>query len=107
MYKSRKRQCSMTCRLSLHNNAVRSNVSVYIARKPFSRQDHMMDTSERNLEDLIEQALLAAGSAQTTKGSAGRFTDQREITQYSYTKYRYRMGRRQGWRLSQKNLSGL
>jgi type I restriction enzyme R subunit len=51
---------------------MRSAVPVYIKRKPFSRRDHfLMDTSERNLEERIEQALLANGTEQAA-GSNGQ-----------------------------------
>lgn len=43
-----------------------------------------MDTSERNLEDLIEQALLTAEPAQTTKGNKGSQTRERSTSIHSY-----------------------
>ena len=52
------RPFSMARKETSRPDAVRSIVPVRIARKPFSRRDHSMDTSERNLETLIEQVLL-------------------------------------------------
>src|SRR5260370_30394375 len=66
------RPSSMERKRASRQSHVRSAISVHIARKPFSRRDHRMDTSERNLEDLIEQALLAAGTENTTNNGRGR-----------------------------------
>src|SRR5882762_2028582 len=66
------RPYSMERKRASHQSYVRSAISVHIARKPFSRRDHRMDTSERNLEDLIEQALLASRAESTTKNTRVR-----------------------------------
>src|SRR5260370_21828289 len=66
------RPSSMERKRASRQSHVRSAISVHIARKPFSRRDHRMDSSERNLEDLIEQALLVAGTENTTNNGRGR-----------------------------------
>ncbi len=66
------RPSSMERKRASRQSHVRSVVPVHIARKPFSRRDHRMDTSERNLEDLIEQALLASGTKNTTNNTRVR-----------------------------------
>src|SRR5579883_3189787 len=62
--------------------SVGSVVPVRIMRKPFSRRDSIMDTSEKNLEDLIEQALLSPRVQ--TRAHTGK---DRQVKEHGTTSY--------------------